>query len=52
MEHFNVLPKDTLIFEDSEIGLRAATASGAKVQKVLNRKDVYFDRIDKAIHEA
>jgi HAD superfamily hydrolase (TIGR01509 family) len=52
MEHFNVSPKDTVIFEDSEIGLRAATASGAKVQKVLNRKDIYFDRIDRVIHEA
>jgi HAD superfamily hydrolase (TIGR01509 family) len=52
MEHFDSLPDETVIFEDSEIGLRAAHASEAKVEKVVNRKDVYFDRIDKVIHEA
>jgi HAD superfamily hydrolase (TIGR01509 family) len=52
MEHFNSLPRETVIFEDSEIGLRAAYASGARVEKVANRKDVYFDRIDRVIHEA
>jgi beta-phosphoglucomutase-like phosphatase (HAD superfamily) len=46
------LPRETVIFEDSEIGLRAAYASGARVEKVANRKDVYFDRIDRVIHEA
>jgi HAD superfamily hydrolase (TIGR01509 family) len=52
MEHFDSLPDETVIFEDSEIGLRAALASGARVEKVVNRKDVYFDRIDRVIHEA
>jgi HAD superfamily hydrolase (TIGR01509 family) len=52
MEHFDSLPDKTVIFEDSEIGLRAAHASGARVEKVVNRKDVYFDRIDRVIHEA
>jgi len=52
MEHFNSGPDETVIFEDSEIGLRAALASGARVEKVANRKDVYFDRIDRVIHEA
>jgi beta-phosphoglucomutase-like phosphatase (HAD superfamily) len=52
MEHFNSLPGETVIFEDSEIGLRAAYASGARVEEVANRKDVYFDRIDRVIHEA
>jgi HAD superfamily hydrolase (TIGR01509 family) len=52
MEHFNSRPDETVIFEDSEIGLRAALASGARVEKVANRKDVYFDRIDRVIHEA
>ena len=52
MDYLMASPEKTVIFEDSEIGLRAATASGARVQKVLNRKDIYFDRIDKAIHEA
>jgi HAD superfamily hydrolase (TIGR01509 family) len=52
MDYLMVSPEDTLIFEDSEIGLRAALATGAKVERVLNRKDVYFDRIDRIIHEA
>jgi HAD superfamily hydrolase (TIGR01509 family) len=52
MEHFDSLPDETVIFEDSEIGLRAASASGARVEKVVNRKDVYFDRIDRVIHKA
>jgi HAD superfamily hydrolase (TIGR01509 family) len=52
MEHFDSLPDETVIFEDSEIGIRAASASGARVEKVVNRKDVYFDRIDRVIHEA
>jgi HAD superfamily hydrolase (TIGR01509 family) len=52
MEYFNSLPDETIIFEDSEIGLRAATATGARIEKVLNRKDLYFDRIDRVIHKA
>ena len=52
MDYLMVDPEDTVIFEDSDIGLRAATATGAKVEKVLNRKDVYFDRIDRVIHQA
>ena len=34
MEHFRVTPADTMIFEDSGIGLTAAKASGAKVFRV------------------
>ena len=30
MEHFRVTPADTMIFEDSGIGLTAAKASGGK----------------------
>jgi HAD superfamily hydrolase (TIGR01509 family) len=52
MSHFGVGPEDTVIFEDSEIGLRSAFGTGAKVEKVINRKDIYFDRIDRVIHEA
>lgn len=52
MEHFNSLPNETIIFEDSEIGLRSAYATGARVEKVVNRKDVYFDRVDRVIHKA
>ena len=34
MEHFGVTPADTMIFEDSGIGLTAAKASGARVFRV------------------
>ena len=34
MEHFHVTPADTMIFEDSGIGLTAANASGARVFRV------------------
>ena len=46
MDYLMVDPKDTVIFEDSDIGLRAALATGAKVEKVLSRKDITFDRIN------
>lgn len=31
MEHFGVTPEDTVIFEDSDVGIEAARASGAAV---------------------
>ena len=34
MEHFRVTPAETMIFEDSGIGLTAAKASGARVFRV------------------
>lgn len=46
MDYLMVEPADTVIFEDSEIGLRAALATGAKVEKVSSRKDLTFDRIN------
>lgn len=52
MDYLMAEPEETVIFEDSEIGLRAANATGARVEKVLNRKDIYFERIDRVIHEA
>lgn len=52
MDYLMVEPEDVVIFEDSEIGLRAALATGARVEKVLNRKNIYFDRIDRVIYEA
>lgn len=39
----------TVIFEDSDIGLRAAIASGAKVFAVKNRSDVNYDSVGKAV---
>jgi HAD superfamily hydrolase (TIGR01509 family) len=46
MDYLMVESADTVIFEDSEIGLRAALATGAKVEKVSSRKDLTFDRIN------
>lgn len=49
--HFGISPQEAVIFEDSEVGITAAKASGARVEKVLNRNDVYFERIDRILHE-
>jgi HAD superfamily hydrolase (TIGR01509 family) len=34
MDILNVEPQETLIFEDSDIGIQAAKASGASVMKI------------------
>lgn len=34
MKHFDILPENTIIFEDSQVGIEAAIASGADVYKV------------------
>lgn len=52
MDYLMVEDSETVIFEDSDIGLRAATASGARVEKVQSRKDVTFERIERVINEA
>jgi HAD superfamily hydrolase (TIGR01509 family) len=52
MEYLMVSAQQTVIFEDSDIGLRAAHASGARVEKVQSRKDITFERIERAINEA
>lgn len=52
MDYLMVEDKHTVIFEDSDIGLRAAYASGARVEKVANRKDITFERIEGVINEA
>jgi HAD superfamily hydrolase (TIGR01509 family) len=45
MKRFNVLPSETLIFEDSTYGLQAAYASGAHVYKVNSPKDIKYNEI-------
>lgn len=42
-----VLPEETLIIEDSEIGLTAARRSGANVMAVKNRSEVTLENIEK-----
>ncbi len=51
IKHFDTIADNTVIFEDSEIGLRAATASGARVEQVKDRPDISFDRILRVIKE-
>ena len=34
MDHFNINPEDTIIFEDSNVGIEAAIRSGANVLKI------------------
>ena len=34
MDYFNVIPENTIIFEDSNVGIEAAVKSGANVLKV------------------
>jgi HAD superfamily hydrolase (TIGR01509 family) len=51
MEYFKATPRTTVIFEDSPIGLTAAYESGAMVEPVRNRSDIWFDRILRVIEE-
>ena len=34
MEYFNISPENTLIFEDSDVGIEAGIKSGSNVLKV------------------
>jgi beta-phosphoglucomutase len=48
MNSLGVLASDTLIFEDSDVGLRAAYASGANVHRVLDPSEItpeYLHRV-------
>jgi HAD superfamily hydrolase (TIGR01509 family) len=45
MNYFSATPEDTTIFEDSQIGIAAAQASGARVEVVKNRADLTLNRI-------
>jgi HAD superfamily hydrolase (TIGR01509 family) len=50
MDYFMTEPEDAVIFEDSNIGIAAATASGAKVVVVKNRSDLTFDKVVDSIN--
>jgi len=45
MSHFNLTPKETVIFEDSPNGLLAAQLSGATVVRVKNPEDLNMDKL-------
>lgn len=51
IEHFNTTPDRVVIFEDSPIGMMAAQASGARVEQVRDRSDIWFDRILRVVEE-
>jgi beta-phosphoglucomutase len=51
MERLAVAPERTLVIEDNEHGIQAATASGAHVLVVRDPLDVTFDRISDRIAE-
>ena len=49
MSRLGVSPRSTAIFEDSAIGIEAATKSGALVVPVTNRRSITLDSIDTTI---
>lgn len=49
IKYFKTIPENTVIFEDSSIGLAAAYAVGAVVETVASRSDICFDRILKIV---
>jgi HAD superfamily hydrolase (TIGR01509 family) len=49
MTRFEVLPLNTVIFEDSHIGRKAALSSGAHLIPVENRNDLTIDKIEEAL---
>lgn len=52
MSYFGAYPQETLIVEDSPIGLKSAYNSGAKVLRVNNPKDYDFNLIDNAFNKS
>lgn len=51
INYFETNADNTVIFEDSPVGLAAAYASGASVEQVRNRSDICFDRILRVVEE-
>jgi len=51
MSSLNVLPEETLIIEDSPIGLLAAERSKANVFRVSNSKDLTYEKIESKLKE-
>jgi beta-phosphoglucomutase len=49
MRELGVTPKQTLVVEDNELGIRAAQAAGAHVLQVGDPSEVTLDRIDARI---
>lgn len=49
IDQLNVSPKETIIFEDSWVGIRAAVSSGAHCQRVRKPGDLTIDFVLKSI---
>lgn len=50
MIHFKSLPEETLIIEDSPVGLMAAYRSGARVMRVKNPKELTMENIKEKLN--
>ena len=51
MKNFKLMPKECLIVEDNDHGVKAALASGAHLLRVTSPDDVSLERIEKRIQE-
>ena len=51
MSHFGLFPYETIIVEDSPVGLRAAYNSGAKVIRVASPKDLNLKMLESQMYE-
>lgn len=49
LEHFNLSPSSAIILEDSEIGIKAAKASGANVVKIKKRSEISLKFMKKVV---
>jgi beta-phosphoglucomutase-like phosphatase (HAD superfamily) len=49
IEHFDVRPSNTMIYEDSDVGKTAARSSGALLVEVNNRYDLTMKKIMKSV---
>lgn len=52
MTHFNVLPEETIVVEDSPYGLLAAFRSNAHILRVKNTKDLSIEKIKQKMYNA
>ena len=51
IQHFNVLPSETLVIEDHDIGVKSANDAGAHVLRVKNTEEVNFKNISQKINQ-
>ena len=50
MINFGIQPENTLIVEDSEVGLTAAHSTGANIWQVKNSQEVNLENLKRVIH--